>query len=389
MKIWSLNTMSKHAPYGGSTIHRTINCPAWRQLADKTPAPPASDAAALGTVLHKIVEDCLNDVDYVPAPGVYDGITIDQDMMDTKIFPAVEAFEDLFAQFKCEETGRIQLEKWVQLADDIGGTADVLALSDDGKTLLVGDYKSGDGVLVNALGNDQGLFYAACALESWDDHDLSGVEKVAIAIVQPSERKEEICELWVTSVNNVVEFKRSALAAIEAAKKPSPETKAGSWCRFCPAHAICPIKQGLPAKVERLPVNSLEVKQLSDALHIADEVEQWVAAVRKMAHEQMELGVPIKGFKLVHKRATRQWADPVELEKALKKSRKINKNDTYVSKLVSPAQLEKVCKQKGVDFAKYSDYAVSVSSGTTLAPESDKRPAALPSAGLKALAAKI
>jgi hypothetical protein len=356
-------------------------------MAEKLPRPPASDAAALGTALHTLVENCLNDVDYLPAPGIVDGVDITIDHIVNKVMPAVDAFEDLFEEYGCNH--HVALEEWVQIADDVGGTADVLALSDDGKTLIVGDYKSGDGVMVAAENNKQGMFYALCALKSWGSYDLSGVQRVVIAIVQPSERKKELCDVWETSKEAIEGFGLDVMAAVANADRPEPIVKAGSWCTFCPNEAICPEKTGLTAKVERLPVNSLEVKQLGEALSVAGELENWIKAVRKLAHEQAELGVPIKGFKLVNKRATRQWADPAAIEDILRKARKIKNEDAFISKLVSPAQLEKVCKAKGVDFKKYSDYAVSVSSGTTLAPESDKRPSALPSAGLKALAAKI
>jgi hypothetical protein len=356
-------------------------------LSDNVPPQEASEAAALGTALHTLVEKCLNDVDYMPEPGVVDGVEITVDHIAEKVMPAVEAFEDLFVEYKCDQ--HVACEEWVQLSDDVGGTADVLALSDDGKTLIVGDYKSGDGVLVSAKENKQGMFYALCAIESWEEYDLDNVERIIIAIVQPSDRKEKICETWEITYGDLALFKQQVEAAIEVAEAEAPEPKAGSWCQFCPAHATCPAKTGLVAKLQRLPVKSLEVERLGEALAVADEVEGWLKAVRKMAHEQAELGVPIDGYKLVHKRASRQWADPALIEDVLRKARKIKNDDAFVTKLVSPAQLEKVCKQKGVDFKKYSDYAVSISSGTTLVPESDKRPAALPSAGLQALAAKI
>ena len=48
--------------------------------------------------------------------------------------------------------------------------------------------------------------------------------------------------------------------------------------------------------------------------------------------------------------------------------------------MTSPAQLEKACKSVGYDYKKFEDLVVMYSSGTTMAPMSDKREA-VPSAG--------
>jgi hypothetical protein len=38
-------------------------------------------------------------------------------------------------------------------------------------------------------------------------------------------------------------------------------------------------------------------------------LEQWITDVRGLAHQVLDAGKPVPGFKLVAKRATRQWAD--------------------------------------------------------------------------------
>ena len=77
--------------------------------------------------------------------------------------------------------------------------------------------------------------------------------------------------------------------------------------------------------------------------------------------------------------------DPAVGEK-IKKARLIKLEEGFDLKLKSPAQLEKLLKTKKLDFKKlYGQYVSSVSSGTTLALESDKRPAAVPLAGLAQL----
>jgi hypothetical protein len=124
----------------------------------------------------------------------------------------------------------------------------------------------------------------------------------------------------------------------------------------------------------RISKDSTELASLNEAMSMVDEVESWVRAVRKLAHEQAELGVKIDGWKLVAKRATRVWNDEEAVASIFKKARKLKQADYQNVKMKSPAQIEKVCKQKDVDFSKFEEYISSVSSGSTLAHEEDKRP---------------
>jgi hypothetical protein len=77
---------------------------------------------------------------------------------------------------------------------------------------------------------------------------------------------------------------------------------------------------------------------------------------------------PVTGWKLVAKRGVRKWADEGQAAQALNE---LGVNPV-VETVISPAQAEKLLKavkQKLPD-----DLVVSVSSGDTLAPESDPRP---------------
>ena len=81
--------------------------------------------------------------------------------------------------------------------------------------------------------------------------------------------------------------------------------------------------------------------------------------------------MPVPGYKLVAKRATRQWVDEAKAKDALSSMGV----EPYRQELLSPAQAEKVLKKSKL--ALPDDLVVSVSSGSTIAPESDPRPAVL------------
>ena len=77
------------------------------------------------------------------------------------------------------------------------------------------------------------------------------------------------------------------------------------------------------------------------------------------------------------------------MRKKVRLAKKIKLENACDIKLKSPPQLEKLCKSLKVDFKSYSNYIASVSYGTTLVKESDKRPEALPNLALKALADRL
>jgi len=81
------------------------------------------------------------------------------------------------------------------------------------------------------------------------------------------------------------------------------------------------------------------------------------------------------GLKLVDKRSNRSWKDEGEAIEALQ-FLGLNKNDIMtVPKLKSPAQVEKIFKNKKEAAPLVSPLVQTKSSGTVLVKEDDKRPA--------------
>lgn len=382
--------MSKHAKYGGSTAARTLACPRWQSLSKSLPKLPAGYPARLGTSLHAVMETCLLDADYNPfdsANTVVEGEEITQDHIVNKIYPALDACEELMDMY---DVDRYYVEKWVEKTEDEAGTADLIAVSRDNKTVVFADYKSGDGVMVDAEENKQGLFYAMCGQTTpVFDKLLANAEKLIIAIIQPSERRDNILDIWETDLDTLEQFGREHDDAVIIAERGDTDPVMGSHCAWCPAEATCPAKLAAVRETEPLdPMNLLPV-QISDAMALADKVESWAKAVRKSAHNLLEKGIEVDGYKLVNKRATRVWNDVEAVEKKVKLARKLKVSDAYDSKLKSPAQLEKVVASLGLDWDDYQEFISSVSSGTTLASVHDKREAVVFSNTHKMLAERF
>lgn len=164
----------------------------------------------------------------------------------------------------------------------------------------------------------------------------------------------------------------------KATEDPNAKLVAGDHCRFCPASGVCPElarRVTAVAKLEFGPALSYDPQQLKLALDSRDIVKAWLKAVDEFAYAEAEAGRCPPGYKLVAKRATRKWRSEGEVIEALQ-AKGVKPDVMFEPRsLKSPAQLEKVIDKKVV-----AEFTVSESSGHTLAPESDKRPAVKPSA---------
>jgi len=81
----------------------------------------------------------------------------------------------------------------------------------------------------------------------------------------------------------------------------------------------------------------------------------------------------VPGYKLVAKRAVRQWVDEYAALGALLNTGAFASHE--LTELKSPAQVEKVLKKRKIDMPE--GLITSVSSGNTLASADDPRPAVL------------
>jgi hypothetical protein len=116
---------------------------------------------------------------------------------------------------------------------------------------------------------------------------------------------------------------------------------------------------------------SLDADMIGGYLKNCDLLEQWITDLRALAHQMLEADKPVPGWKLVNKRATRQWANEDQATDVLAKV--IPETELFVTKLITPAVAEKVLKKLGTKLP--DDLVVAVSSGSTLAREEDPRPA--------------
>lgn len=381
----------KHYPFGGSTATRTLACPAWRNLSKGIPKGPASDVAQQGTAMHWLFEQSVNDYDFDPADYIgkhVEGVEITNDMVVRKVYPAIDMADALSDKY---ELDTIHTEVLMEAEDDdIGGSADMVGWSEKTNTFICGDLKTGDGHIVKAADNAQGMFYTGLAMRHFAKHFKFNINtKILIAIFQPTDRRDDPLDVWETDLVTIKAFMQRFKQAVKVSKSGDMNPNPGKHCSYCPAAALCPAKTGLVQASLRIKVDSKDMVALNDGMEIVEAVEAWCRDIRKLAHEQAEQGVKIDGWKLVNKRGRRMWNDAPAVEQKLKNMRKLTAPDYYTQTLLTAPALEKICKQKKVDFKQFEEYISNVSSGTTMAHDSDKRPEAVAIKALQQMASQL
>lgn len=358
--------MAQHSRIvGGSTAKRVIACPGSVALVDKMPPKPSSSYADTGTLLHDTIADIL-DGKGTPESYLYrkhQDIVLTQDLIDDKLLPALAALDAIDPDGEMEYA----VESRVHFGDflpDVFGSTDLLGRIRRRAILL--DWKFGDGVAVEVEENEQTLFYAAAAMRTpetqWAFEDVDEVEMI---IVQPPSVKR-----WVTTVERIKQFEDELARAVKTALKPDAPLAAGDHCKWCAAKPVCPLMTGAIDRMVKAKIEALPVEQIAHYMDQIPMVESFIKDLQQLAHGLMEEGKTVPGWKLVNKRATRQWTDEDKAYDWLEA------NGVYPlqePKVISPAAAEKALKKAKI--ALPDDLVVAVSSGSTIAPESDPRPA--------------
>ena len=354
---------------GGSTAKRVMHCPGSVALSATVPPRPSSKYADEGTLLHDVIAKVL---EQSQPPSFYlgtkyEGITLTEELIDRKLAPALAALDEIDPTHEMDFMAEARVG-FGELIPGVFGSTDMLG-NLNGRAIVL-DWKFGDGVKVSPEENEQLLFYAAAAMRTpetaWAFLDATEVELI---IVQPPHVSR-----WTTTVERVRQFEHDLVVAVQRAQAPDAALKMGDHCRWCPAKAVCPLMTGAVDRALKTQVTALDASAIATFLDQADLIEQWLSDVRGLAQTMIETGAGVPGWKLVPKRATRQWVNEDDASAALAAAG-LGCDDIFVEKLVSPAQAEKLLKKTKQVLP--DGLTVAVSSGNTLAPESDPRPSAL------------
>jgi hypothetical protein len=360
--------MAQHSRIvGGSTAKRVIACPGSVALVDQMPPQPSSSYADEGTLLHDTIADILDKGQSADEHlgRKHNDSVVTQDLIDDKLRPALNALDAVDPQGEMEYVVESRVG-FGDLLPDVFGSTDLLGRI--GSRAVVLDWKFGDGVAVDVEENPQLLFYAAAAMRTPQTKWVfEGADEVELVIVQPPSVKR-----WLTTPARVKAFEGELVAAVKTALKPDAPLAVGDHCRWCAAKPICPLMTGAVDRMVKAKLEALPHDQIARYLDMVPTVEAFIKDLQQLAHGLLEEGQPVPGYKLVPKRAIRKWtSDEAKVAAWLE----ANGVDPWVKKLPTITDVEKVLKKAKVELP--AELAPAVSSGSTLAPESDPRPAVL------------
>lgn len=354
---------------GGSTAKRVMNCPGSVALVQKMPPQPSNKYADEGTLLHNVIAEIVM-TDKHPEEFLhtkYNDQILTLDLIDNKLVPALAALDVIDPNKEME----IEAETRVGFGDllpDVFGSTDLIGRI--GKRAVVLDWKFGDGVAVEVEENPQLMFYAAAAMRTEETKwAFAGVEEIEMVIVQPPQVKR-----WVTTPARIAQFEKDLVKAVKLAQQPNAELKIGDHCRWCAAKPICPQMTGAVDRALKTSIDGLDAPTISAYLKNADMLEQWITDLRALALQMLDSGARLPDYKLVAKRAIRQWTDEDKAKVALF-AYGLTESEVMETSIISPAKAEKVLKKRKQ--ALPDDLVVAISSGNTLASADDPRPEVL------------
>lgn len=349
-----------------------------------------------GTAAHQLAEWCLRNGK--PASEFpRDEIIVEGESFEVtpEMVEAVEIFRERVMAEVAATGGSLEIEVRLTLQDrdEVFGTADAVVTSEAG--ISVFDLKYGRGVAVEASDNRQLLIYA---LMAWHRQRSAGrpCPQITVGIVQPRAYHGDgpIREATYEPAD-ILDFALDVHDAVDRALEPEAPLNPGeAQCRWCRAAGTCPAYAEKALTVAQASLSELNDVQLPAPERLSPEqvgevlarlplFEQWAKQVREHAHATIEGGGSVPGWKLVPKRATRQWQDQDDALAYLVEVLGVEADTiTSAPTLLSPAQVEKTLGKKKFRDDGVETFVVKRSSGTTLAPDSDPRPDSSPAAVL-------
>lgn len=376
-----------HSELGASTAHRWLQCPGSVRMSRGMPAK-SSRYADEGTAAHEVAYRCLTkDLD----PETFLGVTIEGVAVSDEMIDAVRVFIS-YVRGRIEEGCEYGFEERFDLAplhppQPMFGTCDAWVWNPMTRVLEVIDLKYGTGVVVEVDENEQTMYYALGAVVRINRRPAV----IRTTIVQPrAYHPDGAVRSWEFPWETLVAFKQRLFEGARKAQEPDAPIVPGEWCRFCPAAAVCPAqhRQAVEVAQQEFEVEpfdlpkpaTLSLEKIKLVLDKAPLIEAWFNEVRRFVEDRLAAGLPVPGYKLVPKRATRRWKDEEEAIAGLRLFG-VAEDELYTRKLISPAQAEKKVPREAL-----KDLIVSESSGTKLVPDTDSRPA-LPPAAVEEFAA--
>lgn len=376
----------EHSEVGASGRQRWAVCAGSRKFIRRLPKHPQSAAAKWGSDAHDHAEKYLKHLLQVgPKPPRIEDKEMRKCVQDY-VERCCKILEDYQAQYPGIEF-RIWIEERFTLPGmpDAYGTVDFAAYFPALKLLIVVDLKTGGGILVHSYENPQLLYYATALMFQ----EFVEVKEAILAISAPRAPEDYQWKPWTVTGTRLFEELAKLRAEILATEVDDAPLVSGAHCNksFCPAMAICPARREEAQKMATLEfapaaVELFSREELGQLFLSIDRIKATCHAISNFAHAEAYAGRPLPGTKLVDKNlGNRKWINEEVAEAALHKAMLASgkPGDLYERTLIGPKGAEKILGAKSslLDYQAKGTLVKRDSSGATLVPESDKRPAAV------------
>jgi hypothetical protein len=361
-----------HSEIGASSMHRWAACPGSVRLSRGIPRV-SSRYADEGTGAHDLASTII-ECELAGQEWFSDGA-------DPEMLEHVRVYVDAVKAL-ARGGNKALIEHSFDLSEvhpGLFGTCDAVVFDKKAGRLHVVDFKYGAGIPVEVKDNEQLKYYGLGALYSTS----FGCTEIELTIVQPRcAHPDGPIRSHRFDAFEIMEFAADLKEAALRTEDPFAPLVAGEHCRFCPAAGVCPEVKNkavtlAKAEFSKVPTvgEAYDAKELSKTLEWLPVLETWIESVRQFAYAEAMAGRPLPGWKLVEKMARRKWRNEEEVVKHLeaKFTPVVLRSCFEQPALKSPTQLEKIIHQK--HWSEIEAFVVKNSSGLTLVPESDKRPA--------------
>lgn len=366
-------TPTVHSRIGASSMHRWAECPGSVKASEGMPNT-SSKYAEEGTTAHDLAAKMILGEDIT---SMMIAVTDPEDprYVSDEMIEAVEVYVDAFNKAK-EGAAQFWVEERFDLSSlhpGLFGTSDGIIYDAETKTLEVWDYKHGAGMGVEVENNPQLMYYGLGALLK----TKVPVVNVKLVICQPRyPHSEGPIRSFTVSSADIIEFAADLIEFAKATEAKNAPRKSGDHCKFCPAAPVCTTLHDQAVEAAKSDFAPSDEKydpvKLSATLEKLPAIKAWVKSLEAFAFAEAERGRIPPGFKLVPKRATRDWRDPESARAAI--ALELGLTSVEISKpavLRSPAQIEALLKSKE-DKKFLESLVVKESSGNKLVPEGAK-----------------
>lgn len=280
------------------------------------------------------------------------------------------------------------MEQQVQLNhpyQDAFGTLDLGVLDRAARKLYVIDYKFGYGE-VRPDWNPQLMIYALGLIQGYNLYQA--IDEIVLTIVQPKLTKN--ARIFSLSKKELQDWYLEVLIpAMDTVLAGEGDLVPGEHCAstFCPLSGRCPKQEQniIDAMNEYFDDGGEELvmpdpgdgARISRLLALAELAEPFFKTARGLAQDLLMQGTKVPGWKLVHGRSNRAWADPEAADTFLR-NQKLKEKERYNYTLISPAQAEKALRDKLGESARtksrFEALVTKPEGALTLVKDSDSRP---------------